>query len=253
MKKVLALLLIAVLVLALGACKPGSGNSPQSSTDNIYEIEWQGLPDPDIVGAWKPVEGVGDEYVLFTPESKLRIAQGTITMEADIKYGADSAGNRSAYTEGNYLYGQWVYTIDGDTLTITYPDAREEVFKKADYTPITLEAKEDFKADEKLVGNWSNAMYYDSYRFTEDGYAVYTLEFDDGIYAYDTEIKYTYTVDGDEITLYCYKDNSGEETSETHTFTIDGTKLLLDDANDYYLDGEGSPTAPSTTAMTIVE
>lgn len=249
MKKVLALVLIAVMLLALGACKPGGDDTPTTPTgDGTTNINWSYVPDNDITGAWTPKEPIKDEYVLFTPDGKLRIVYGTIVYESDIMFGVDGQGNKSSYTECNYLYGQWVYNRDGDTLTVKYPDGKEVLFELASYTPITLQAKEQFVKKDELVGKWSNKLYGDSYEFTDDGYVIFTQSFDDGVYVYDVEVKYTYTVEGELINMYYFAANDNNEMTNTFTYTLEGTKLMLGD-NDYYLNGEGSPEA--TEAETI--
>lgn len=246
MKKIFALLLACLMVLSLGACKTENKGTEPTTAAPTYEVKWSSLPDDDVVGAWKPAEGVADEYVIFTPDSKLRIVYGTIVIEADINYGIDGYGNKSAYTPGSYLYGQWVYTIDGNTLTVTFPDDKVETFEAVDYTPITLQTKEGFTAVEELIGVWTNSAYNDSYKFTEDGYAVYLQKYDDGVNDYDTEVKHCYTVEDGVIKLYFYDGNDGEETVESLEYSIDGTKLVID-GNDYYLNGEGDPSATEET------
>ncbi len=245
MKRFFSLILVALLVMSLGACKPGDTDT---TTDKAsYEINWSNLPDYEIVGAWEPEDAVNDEYVLFTDDGKLRVVYGTIVFDAGIKYGEDGYGNKSAYTEGNYLYGQWTYTVKDDTLTINYSEDQTQVFNKIDYTPITLEAKEDFVKNDALVGKWMNKQYQDSYEFTEDGFAIFRQKLEDGVYVYETEIKHAYTVKDNVITLYFYQANDNKEITQTTEFTIDGTKIVIGEA-DYYLNGEGSPE-PTTAAV----
>ncbi len=259
MKKIFALVLACLMVLTFTACKK-SGNDPDNSTENdnhSYEIQWQTLADDDVVGAWLPEAPVADEYVLFTPEGKLRVVYGTVVFESDIRYGEDVKGNKSAYTDGSYLYGQWTYAVEDDVLTVTYPktaerdlkEFEEQIFRRVEYTPITLLAKEGFKADEALVGTWTNAAYNDSYTFTEDGFAVFTQEYDDGINVYDTEVKYSYTVNDGKINLSYFKSNDGKETLDTFDYTIEGEKLVIGES-DYYLNGVGDPALAETTAPT---
>ena len=259
MKKLFAIVLVCLLVLSLGACKKAENNSadPTQPSGTSLEIQWQTLADDDIVGAWEPEESVEGEYVLFTPEGKLRLVYGTVTFDADIRYGEDASRIKSAYTDGIYLYGQWTYKIEDDVLTVSYPETSEEgeqifedkVFRKADYNPITLLAKEGFKADDSLVGTWTNAEYGDSYTFTEDGFAIFSQKLDDGLNSYETEIKHSYIVEDGKITLSYYKNNDGEEFTDSLEYTIEGTKLMLGE-NDYDLNGEGDPALADTTAAT---
>ena len=236
------------MLVSLGACKSEKTDTEETTTSApTYEINWQTIPDDDIVGAWKPSDGVADEYVVFTQDSKLRVVYGTVVIEADVSFGVDGYGNKSAYTQGSYLYGQWVYTIEENILTVTFPDGTVQTFEFEDYTPITLLAKDEFVVNESLVGVWTNSSYMDSYKFTDDGYVIYQQEYDDGVLVYDTEIKHCYTVDDSVVTLYYYAENSGDETVRNIEYSIDGTKLVID-GNDYYLNGEGDPAAVETSA-----
>ena len=247
MKRLFAIILACVMVLSLGACG-GSGDTDTTTASGSYEINWSYVPDNDLVGAWVPAEDSTKERVLFTDDGKLRVVYGTVVFDSSLNYGVDGYGNKSCYTEGTYLYGQWSYKIDGDTLTVKYSDG-DKVFKRIEYTPITIEAKADFVKNDKVVGKWINKMFNDSYEFTADGYAIYRQKYDDGLNVYETEVKHAYTVDGNKINLYFYKTNDKTEVLETKEFSIDGTCILIGGA-DYYLNGEGSPEA--TQAPTAV-
>lgn len=250
MKRLFAIILAFVMVFSLAACN-GSGDTDTTTASQSYEIKWSYVPDNDLVGAWVPADNSTNECVLFTDDAKLRVAFGTVVFDSTLNYGVDGYGNKSCYTEGSYLYGQWTYKIDGDTLTINYSDG-DKVFKRTEYTPITIEAKKEFVKNDKLVGKWLNKMYMDSYEFTEDGYAIYRQEYDDGINVYETEVKHAYTVDGNKINLYFYKTNDKTEVVETKEFTIDGTRILIGEA-DYYLNGEGSPEATQAPTEIVMD
>lgn len=254
MKRFFSLILAVLFVFALCACDGGNSNETTGTTaEPTYEIDWSDVPDSEIVGAWEPEDSVSGEYVLFTDDGKLRIVHGTIVFDASIKYGVDGYGNTSAYTEGNYLYGQWVYVLKGDKLIVKYSEDEVKTFNRVDYTPVTLQTKEGFVKDDKLVGKWLNKQYADSYQFTEDGFAIYHQDIEDGIYVYDSEIKYSYTVKDNVITLYYYGSNELEEETQTFEYKIDGTKLLLDGKFDYYLNGEGAPEPDTTPATLYIE
>ena len=200
MKKLSAILLILVMLFAFTACGKGSTDATEST--GTHEIDWKGLADDEIIGAWEPVDTTSGEYILFTADCKLRVINGTVVYESGIQYGVDGTGVKSAYTESSYLYGQWTYTVADDVLTVTYPqyeDGSAEptsfediVFNAVEYSPITLQADENFVGNDAIVGKWTNAEYADSYEFTEDGYVIYTQDLDDGVYKYTTEIKMTY-------------------------------------------------------------
>lgn len=250
MKRLFAIILVCLMVLSLGACKSEETPTEPSSTvgEEAYEINWSNLPDTEIIGAWEPEQSVGGEYVLFTDDGKLRVVYGTIVFDSIMTFGVDGVGNKSGFTEGNYLYGQWTYNVEGDKLTVNYSEDETKVFNRIDYKPITLEAKPEFNKDEALVGKWLNKAYGDSYEFTADGYAIFHQKVDDGIYVYETEIKHTYTVEDGNITMSFFKNNGGTETEDTIEYSIEGTKLLIGDS-DYYLNGEGSPEAVETTTV----
>lgn len=255
MKRIFALLLVLCMIFAVAAC--GKSDSSEEKTTTTADtnktgdttIDWEQLADEDLIGAWKPTDPEeGEFYILFTVEKTMRLVYGTITFDSDVFYGIDGQGTKSAFTDGMYLYGQWTYVVDDDTLTVQYPvygedntitEIEEKVYKKANYTPITLQAEEGFVAEESLIGKWTNSTYNDYYSFTEDGYAVYSCDFDDGVNVYTTEVKYTYTVNDSEIIL-SYYNLDGEKLSETFEYSIDGTKLLIGES-DYYLNGEGEP------------
>lgn len=245
MKRIISIILVCFLVLALTACSD-SGNTDTTTATGSYEINWSYVPDNDLVGAWKPAAEDGKEYVLFTDDGKLRAVYGTVVFDSTLNYGVDGYGNKSCYTEGSYLYGQWTYKVEGDTLKINYED-KELVFNQIEYTPITIQAKDSFVKNDKLVGKWLNKMYNDSYEFTTDGYAIYSQKYDDGINVYETEVKHAYTVEDNKITLYFYNSNDKNEVTQTLDYSIDGTKIIIGEA-DYYLNGEGSPEA--TAAVT---
>lgn len=255
MKKLSALLLVFVMLFAFTACNSDKASTDATENTGSHEISWQGLADTDIVGAWQPADAASDEYVLFTPDCKLRVVKGTIVFESDINYGVDGAGIKSAYTDGSYLYGQWTYIITNGVLTVTYPKYVEgsdvptfedKVYNPVEYTPITLKADDDFVGNESLVGKWTNSKYSDAYEFTEDGYAIYTQDYDDGLYSYETEIKMTYNFKDGNLVVKTYEDNSGKVSTQTVDYTLEGTKILFGES-DYYLNGEGDPGVTEAT------
>lgn len=239
MKKLSALVLALLMVFSLAACSGGevSPTAPVATTEDPNLIDWQDIPDPDIVGAWRDTDAKSDEVILFTPESDVRLVLGSVTMEADIKYGVDGNGIKSAYTSGSVLYGQWTYVVKDGVLTVTYPEEGKVFTYNAvkDYTPVTLIADENAYIDDALVGKWANEEFMDSYTFTEDGYAKYEIAFDDGIYAYDSEILYTFSTNYGDITLTHIADNTDKkEVSNTFEYSVDGDKLIID-GNEYTL------------------
>lgn len=252
MKKIIAVMLLVLMLFALGACGKGSDNTEETTktpepTSNKTDatgdttIDWKDIPDDEILGAWKYTSMDDPGVVLFTTESTLRVVYGSTYLEADIKYGVDGDGNKSAYTDGNVLYGQWTYVIEEDTLTIMRPvdDMFEEyTLERVDYTPLTIEAKSGFEADADLVGKWISLMD-EEYEFRADGIAVYTREIDDGVNAYTQRCDYSYFISDNSITLFSV-DVFGEEQTETYEYSIDGTVLDFGGI-DFYLNGEDMP------------
>ncbi len=255
MKRLSAILLVLVMLFAFTACNSDKGTTAPTENTGSHEINWQGLADTDIVGAWQPADPATDEYVLFTPDCKLRVVKGAIVFESDINYGEDGAGIKSAYTDGTYLYGQWTYTVKDGVLTVTYPkyvegsdvpEFEDKVFNTVDFTPVTLVVDEDFVGNESFVGKWTNSKYADSYEFTEDGYVIYSQDYEDGMYSYKTEIKMTYNFKDGNLVVKTYEDNSGNVSTQTVDYTLEGTKLLFGES-DYYLNGEGDPGTTEAT------
>ena len=243
------------MVLSLCACAKDKNDTSEttdttsvqsSGTSDIHVLQ---IPDPEMLGAWKAADGTEDDpVIIFTTESTVRIVKGTMTLESDVTYGEDSLGNKSIATSCSAFYGQSVYKIDGDVLTISTPvtddDGKVEsfndvVYNAVHYTPITLEAKSDFTPDKDLVGVWSYAATREVYEFTEDGYVIITVDAFNGNDEDNTTLG-TYTVNDGELTVYIYA-NSTDEISETQSYSIDGTKLLIGES-DYYLNGEGDPS-----------
>lgn len=233
MKKIIALFALIAVIFTLSACASNSGavgnTTTPAATEDPNLINWKDIPDGDIVGAWKDTSVDSDELILFTPECDIRLVMGSATISADIKFGVDGNGVKSAYTESSVLYGQWTYTVSDGILTVTYPDEeRVFTFKAADYTPVTLVADENFTPSEELVGKWENKEYSDSYTFTDDGYITYEQHYDDDVNVYDSEVLYTYTVDGGSITMTYIADNTEhKEIKNTVEYSIDGDKLII--------------------------
>lgn len=258
MKKIFALLITVFIVFSLCAC--GSKDTDNKTTSvsatepatGTSEIEILGIPDPDMLRPWKIAGGTDeDPVIVFTAESTVRIIKGTMYLESYVTYGKDGLGNKSIATSCSEFRGQSVYKIDGDVLTITLPvedengeitSFNEIVYNAVEYTPVTLEAKEGFTADESLVGVWTYGATGESYQFTEDGYAILSVENFNGNDE-NNITKGTYIVKDGELTVYIFEDDKNE-LSVTYDYSIDGTKLLLDDA-DYYLNGEGDPSVES--------
>ncbi len=234
MKNIIAGLILVLVIFSLCACSNTEKNSTETvpaETQDPNLITWKDIPDGDIIGAWKNTEDENGELILFTPECDIRVVMGSATISSDIKFGVDGKGVKSAFTESSALYGQWTYTVKDHILTVTYPD-KETVytFESVKYTPLTLVADENFTPDDELVGTWENGEYFDSYTFTADGYAVYEQEYDDGMYIYDSEVLYTYTVSNGEITMTYVADNTNKAKKDiTVIYSIDGDKLLIDE------------------------
>lgn len=243
MKKLFALILAFVMIFAFCGCN-GSNNIGSTDNSGSSEIQWGTLADDDILGAWKLSDGDHSEYYIFTRECKVRVSSGSMYIESDIQYGKDSNGIRSAYSQGQSLYGQWTYVIDDGKLTITYPaDDNGEVtvyeLVRADYTPVTLVADEKPNIADELVGFWYNEEYGDSYEFTSDGYAKYILDdkYDDNsdVFIYQAVVDYTYSADSETVHLTYVLPDSTTETLDS-SYTIDGDTLTIDGLEYYRTD-----------------
>ena len=64
MKKISAILLILVMLFAFAACKSDdtAATDPTEPTGS-YEIDWNNLPDDELVGAWQPADSESDSHL----------------------------------------------------------------------------------------------------------------------------------------------------------------------------------------------
>lgn len=242
MKKLVSLILLAGMVLSFAACgnkiDKNEDKTPTTQVETTaptepdpdrYKIEWQQLPDMDLVGTYKRADNDEDTgYYIFTAEKTLRYSFGTSYFEAEISYGVDKAGNKSAYTEGSLLYGQWTYKFNDGYLVVTYPEGQQYLYKPVTFNSINLVADEKFEKDDDLVGVWKSTDTEETYEFTADGYAVYTGAYEDDIYKYTAKSDCIYTTDMSEITITYYI-NDTEKTSESFEYFAEGDTLRLGD------------------------
>ncbi len=260
MKRLLAVLFAALMVFSLCACSKNEDdvntttqavNSPSDTSNGTSVIVKKDIPDPQMLGAWK-ADSEDAPYIIFTDTSKVRIVRGAHTLESEIAYGEDGLGNKSIATDCSEFKGQSVYTIKDGVLTIIHPvlDDNGEVkeyenliFKAAaDYSPLDIRAKEDFVADEALVGIWTNELTGEEFEFTNDGFLIMKAQnFNGNVETYIIESTYTVS-ENDTVTIYSISDSNNNETKNELDYYIEGTKLMLGGA-DYYLNGEGDPNA----------
>ena len=256
MKRLFAILLVLMLVFSLCACKKDEETSGEDKNDPAKNgstaIEKLGIPDPDVLStAWRIADAKEDSpYIIFTTESTVRIVKGSTYLESEISYGIDGRGNKSMATDCSEFKGQSVYTVKDDVLEIKNPVIDEEgnvkefktlTYKASDeYSPLDINAKENFKADDSLVGVWTYADTRERYEFTDDGYVICMTEFFNGNYE-NYVVEGTYTAENGTLTIYTVSYDKSEIVKE-FDYSVDGTKLLIGDA-DYYLNGEGDPSA----------
>lgn len=260
MKRLLAILFAALMVFSLCACSKNEDNSDTTETvttvpsvtkgDGTTVIVKKDIPDPDMLGAWK-ADSEDAPYIIFTDTSKVRIVRGAQFLESEVAYGEDGLGNKSIATDCSEFKGQSVYTIKDGVLTIVHPvlddngevkDYENLTFKAAvDYKPLLIEPKEGFKADDALVGLWTNELTGEAYEFTNDGILIMTVEnFNGNVETFVAQA--TYTVENGNVTVYSIVDGDYNEISQSGEYYIEGTKLMFMNS-DYYLNGEGDPNA----------
>lgn len=203
MKKFVLFLLIGVV----SAFAFGCNKADESSVDKA------------LVGAWQIDDEGYSEYYIFTEDSKVRIARGSVYFEGDAVF------NGGVYASNfYYMAGELSYKVEGDKVTFDDGAGTVQVLKKVDYSAPELKKYDDFKTDNPLVGTWFNEEYNDSYTFNSDGSASYNVESPE--LSYSSHIDYIYTEkDG---TLYLTYD-AGEGSQEmTAEFSVNGDTLNLE-------------------------
>lgn len=241
MKKIISLLLALMLVLSFAACSKKTENKEETkeNTTNVttaptevdpeqHVIEWKTIPDMDIVGTYKLADGDDDGYYIFTAEKTLRYSIGTTYFEAEISYGVDKAGIKSAYTEGKVLYGQWTYAFEDNYLVITYPTGEQFKYEPVLFEPINVTAEEHFLQDSDLVGVWKSTDTEETYEFTKDGYFTYTCDYEDELYKFTIVSEGRYKTDFTDVTITTYT-NATETNSQSFDYLATGDTLTMDD------------------------
>lgn len=215
MKKLAFLLMLLLVPVLLFGC-----NKADEDAKDV---------DMDLVGAWQLEDENQIEYYIFTEDSKVCIARGTVYFEGDATFVKYADGSRKYFSNFYYMSGELNYTVDGDTVTFDDGTGTVQVFKKADYSAPELKIYEDFNSKNPLVGTWYNEEYNDTYTFNADGTASYSMDFAE--LEYVSHIDYTYNEkDG---TIYFTYDAGAGSQEITDTYTIAGDVLSIAGSGEY--------------------
>lgn len=217
MKKLSLILVLMLVCTFLFGCNNSAGGNDSVTVDK------------DLVGAWQLEEENQFEYYIFTEDSKVRIARGSVYFEGDANFVSYSDGSRKYISDFYYMTGELTYTVDDDTVTFDDGQGTVQVLKKTEFTAPELKTYEDFNADNPLVGTWYNEEYNDSYTFNADGTASYTM--DNTELSYVSHIDYTYKeADG---TIYFTYDAGKGSQEITDTYTLSGDILNIASSGEY--------------------
>jgi len=118
------------------------------------------------------------------------------------------------------------YTVSGNRfsknqeLTLSYGDGEYTMtLAQADERKNLLEPSEDFTADEKLTGDWTNGQMVLSFR--DDGVLVQ----DNSVDGYGIKFYYTYTVEKGSFNMTYYA--NGQYSVDNYKYKIKGNKLYF--------------------------
>ncbi|MBQ0098160.1 MAG: hypothetical protein KBS62_04425 [Oscillospiraceae bacterium] len=167
-------------------------------------------------------------YYTFKDENIVSMTMGTIDFNGE--YSVTSADGSQTLMIGQYygeLSGEYTMTISGSRLfgnqvmTLKTADGTETTLKQSSTPKSPLTVSPDFKADEKLVGDWEYVFedYGISYKFsfTADG-KMQINQYDMIVY------NCVYTTDGSNIKCTFF---TTEETTEDIEYSFEGDSLII--------------------------
>lgn len=182
-------------------------------------------PDDDLAGTWQIKSGEGSQYesfyYMFNGEGKSILISGTSGYFGSYTYGTDEENNPTFTTKLVFgLNGTYTYKLSKDKKTVeltnTYTNT-VSTLTKADNPEFIPAPEKDLSIDDKLVGCWmsesgeylcfdeSGIMYQNLFDYMF-AYSNYTASEGKIVSTYTTSDKkttdkYTYSVDGDTLTL----------------------------------------------------
>lgn len=227
MKRLFALLLVGVVVLALVGCSDKKEDKPDNNLVGIWEIE---------------VEGV-TYYYDFKNDSKLSVYVDSYTLE--MNYTAENSEDSTSLnitlpsadfgavgvlqpdTEGEFKITEGTYDEHNRVGELKYADDNAFTFTEVeDAGPKQAKVPEDYNADEKLLDTWVNNYSSDEAKqtvtFNDDGTMFLLETYDNHGTTLSIKRDCTYTAQDGVMTLNYV---SGEETSLPIDYTVDGDSL----------------------------
>lgn len=181
--------------------------------------------DDDLVGTWQITAGdgsqYGDFYYMFNGEGKSILISGTSGYFGKYSYDTDDDNNPTFTTKLVFgLNGTYTYILSDDKKTAELTNTETKAvstLKKADNPDFIPTPEKDASIDDNLVGCWmsdsgeylcfdkSGIMYQNLFDYMF-AYSNYTAKDGKIVSTYTTSDqkttdKYTYSVDGDTLTL----------------------------------------------------
>jgi len=222
---------------------------------------------PSIIGSWKYEQGDTVVYYTFT-DTKISIQAGDNIAQrtASYDYKMKNDGNKKSFdilisdqvaatynyeVTGNDISGKNLkLTVDTGTDATDATTASEDSTNTMKFTGIksvdlgAIKTMDDYKTDDKLVGEWKNVDVGFSYIFGDDG-VIQTISTSAG----ESVFKCGYSVEGTTITAVV----SEEQDPTKFDFTYDGdNKIVISGTTFVRTDSKGEPleALPESSAIT---
>lgn len=209
-----------------------------------------------IVGVWTTAEtstSTADEasqetetvetYLVFEGDGTVYLAIGTMKMEGTYSVETNEEGTRVVNCSiPNALEGEYEFNVNGNefsgrSLILSDPTYGQEwAYKSTKRVIPEVKVDDDFKASDKLTGNWiyDDGYYMFSYDFKADGTISINQSdvlFVDGVYNYsDDVITVRYYTDTERTMEISYQFNNDVLYMDGIPYTLEGAESTSDQA-----------------------
>ena len=216
MKKLICFVLCVIFMLSLSACtKKTTTVTPSKTTE---KIDVQNV-DGTIVGTWMCEDISKDCYFIFGENGDAYAKWGSCTVygyydeyEEDGEYDIDIPG---------FLFNIYTATFKDNSMLLV-SDSSQYFFERAEMPTITIDAPDNLKIDEKILGKWASADSYEFYEFKQDGVAFVT-----DMANYST-VECRYDCAENTITMYAMATDKRSNVTELKYEILDG-KIKIGD------------------------
>lgn len=245
----LIIIIAAVLVLAAAAVVGGSFLVPKS-----VEGAWELTVNPEVLASTADEAEEADKvYYVFEKPDKYGKGNWKTCYASGVEHYKYELSEEGSVEKINLGSVDLEYSITGSKLlgnakiTLIYPEytdestgvkyeAEEYVLEQAKDPDYEHSSYNDFKVDEKLLGEWANnertlSYYYYSLTYTEtvsiEDNGVMTIRYESSDLGLDRYMYYAYTADGSKLTFSPVTD---KDTRYTIAYEFDDDNLeFLDD------------------------